>query len=51
MSSISATGLLQDWDSSLTFTKNPNYWAFDEKYPDNRLPYIDVATQDRIRLN
>ena len=34
---------LADWveGSSLTFTKNPNYWAFDEKYPDNRLPYID----------
>ncbi len=28
-------------DSSLTFTKNPNYWGFDEKYPDNRLPYVD----------
>ena len=34
---------LTDWveGSSLTFTKNANYWAFDEKYPDNRLPYID----------
>ena len=34
---------LVDWveGSSLTFTKNPNYWAFDEKFPDNRLPYID----------
>ena len=34
---------LVDWveGSSLTFTKYPNYWAFDEKYPDNRLPYID----------
>ena len=34
---------LADWveGSSLTFTKNPNYWKFDEKYPDNRLPYID----------
>ena len=34
---------LVDWvaGSSLTFTKNPNYWAFDEKYPENRLPYID----------
>ena len=28
-------------DSSLTFTKNPNYWGFDEKYPENRLPYVD----------
>ena len=34
---------LVDWveGSSLSYTKNPNYWAFDEKYPDNRLPYID----------
>ena len=22
-------------------TKNPNYWGFDEKYPENHLPYID----------
>ena len=27
--------------SSYTFTKNPNYWGYDEKYPQNRLPYID----------
>ena len=27
--------------SSMTFTKNPSYWNFDEKYPDNRLPYLD----------
>ena len=27
--------------SSFTFTKNPDYWRFDEKYPQNRLPYID----------
>ena len=27
--------------SSLTFEKNPNYWGFDEKYPENRLPYVD----------
>jgi peptide/nickel transport system substrate-binding protein len=26
---------------SKTFTKNPNYWGFDEKYPENRLPYVD----------
>ena len=24
-----------------TFAKNPNYWAHDEKYPENSLPYID----------
>ena len=28
-------------DSSMTLTKNPNYWSDDEKYPGNRLPYVD----------
>ena len=34
---------LPEWveGSSYTFEKNPNYWAYDEKYPANRLPYID----------
>ena len=27
--------------SSFTLTKNPDYWGFDEKYPENRLPYVD----------
>ena len=27
--------------SSATWKKNPNYWGYDEKFPDNRLPYID----------
>ena len=27
--------------SSATWVKNPGYWGFDEKFPDNRLPYID----------
>ena len=27
--------------SSRTFTKYPDYWGFDEKYPENRLPYVD----------
>ena len=32
-----------DWvqGTSLTYTKNPDYWGNDEKYPDNRLPYVD----------
>ena len=29
---------------SMTFTRNPDYWGYDEKYPDNRLPYIDELT-------
>ena len=27
--------------SSATWTKNPDYWGFDEKFPENRLPYVD----------
>ena len=34
---------LIDWviGTSFTYTKNPDYWGYDEKYPENRLPYID----------
>jgi len=28
-------------DSSWTFVKNPDYWAYDEKFPENKLPYVD----------
>ena len=54
---IKQYGHMQDWktavgtgpymltdrveDSSLTYTKNPNYWGYDEKFPENRLPYLD----------
>ena len=27
--------------TSWTYVKNPAYWGYDEKYPDNRLPYAD----------
>ena len=27
--------------SSATFIRNPNYWASDERHPQNRLPYVD----------
>ena len=32
-----------DWvqGTSLTYTKNPDYWGNDEKFPENRLPYAD----------
>ena len=38
---------LTDWveGSSVTWTKNPDYWGFDEKYPQNRLPYVDSVTK------
>ena len=34
---------LTDWvqGTSITHTKNPDYWGFDEKYQQNRLPYTD----------
>ncbi|MGR3296181.1 MAG: ABC transporter substrate-binding protein, partial [Candidatus Bathyanammoxibius sp.] len=34
---------LTDWvsGSALTFTRNPGYWGYDERYPENRLPYAD----------
>ena len=37
---------LTDWveGSSVTWEKNPNYWGYDEKYPENRLPYVDGLT-------
>ena len=28
-------------ESSTTYEKNPDYWGYDEKYPENRLPYTD----------
>ena len=35
--------MLTDWvdGSSVTWTKNSDYWGNDEKYPENRLPYLD----------
>ena len=34
---------MTDWTrgSSVTYSKNPDYWGYDEKYPENRLPYPD----------
>ena len=35
--------MLTEWveGSSISWDKNPDYWGYDEKYPQNRLPYID----------
>ena len=35
--------ILQDFvpDSSATLVKNPDYWGYDERYPQNKLPYAD----------
>ena len=27
--------------TSVTWNKNPDYWGYDEKFPENRLPYFD----------
>ena len=37
---------LTDWveGSSITWDKAPGYWGFDEKFPQNRLPYVDTIT-------
>ena len=37
--------------SSMTFTKNPNYWGYDEKFPENLLPYIDELKSLSITEN
>jgi len=28
--------------SAATLVSNPNYWGYDERYPQNKLPYIDT---------
>lgn len=28
--------------TSITCNKNPDYWGYDEKYPQNKLPYLDT---------
>lgn len=30
--------------NSASFERNPNYWGYDERYPENRLPYADTLT-------
>jgi len=35
--------MLKDYvkGSAITFVKNPDYWKNDEKFPENKLPYVD----------
>ena len=35
--------MLTDWteEVSKTWTKNPDYWGYDPKYPQNLVPYVD----------
>jgi len=28
--------------NSFTYSKNPNYWDHDERYPENKVPYVDT---------
>jgi len=34
--------ILNDWvdSTAMTLTANPNYWGTDERYPQNKLPYV-----------
>ena len=44
--------MLTDYDqatSSITWTRNPDYWGFDEKYSENSLPYVDELSAVIIR--
>ena len=48
--------MITDWveDSQITWAKNPDYWGHDEKYPENRLPYVDelrAIDHSRGRIN
>ena len=38
--------ILEDFVSgaSATMVRNPNYWGYDERYPGNKLPYVDKVT-------
>jgi peptide/nickel transport system substrate-binding protein len=29
--------------SSVSFVKNPNYWGYDDRYPQNQLPYVNAV--------
>jgi ABC-type transport system substrate-binding protein len=37
--------ILKDFvsSSSATMTKNPDYWGYDERYPQNKLPYVNTV--------
>ena len=38
--------ILSDWvdTTAMQLTANPNYWGYDERYPQNKLPYISGLT-------
>jgi peptide/nickel transport system substrate-binding protein len=35
-------------DSHMTFVKNENYYGYDERHPENKLPYIDKLTYQLV---
>jgi peptide/nickel transport system substrate-binding protein len=34
--------------TSMTFSRNPDYWGYDERHPENQLPYVDTVVQVAI---
>jgi peptide/nickel transport system substrate-binding protein len=57
---MSEDGLITDWENapgtgpwmvtefvsgtSVTYSANPDYWGYDERHPENKLPYADTLT-------
>ncbi len=37
--------ILKDYvpGSSATYSRNPDYWGYDERHPENKLPYLDAV--------
>lgn len=31
--------------TSMTYSRNPDYWGYDERHPENQLPYADTVVQ------
>lgn len=42
--------LITDYDEgyNMTFTKNENYYDYDERYPENKLPYLDTIVMTKL---
>jgi len=34
--------------TSITYTRNPNYWGYDERFPENQVPYADTLKVTNI---
>ncbi len=42
--------LITDYDEgyNMTFTKNENYYDYDERHPENKLPYLDTIVMTKL---